>query len=88
MKVSPKHAEIISLHHKTKRIGKLRYSERILRLNDKVYVLGNAKIDKSHQDTLEIRGKKGEKPFLITNIKIYLARVLLETHCSPVCLGF
>jgi hypothetical protein len=67
VKVSPKHAEIISLHHKTKRIGKLRYSERILRLNDKVYVLGNAKIDKSHQDTLEIRGKKGEKPFLITN---------------------
>lgn len=68
IKVSPMHAEIISHRRKTQRRGNLRYSEKTLNLSDKIYILGNAKIDRLVGDKLEIRGAKKERPYLITNL--------------------
>ncbi len=68
IKVSPQDAEIISHRNKTRRQGSIRYTEKILKLLDKVYILGNAKIDRVAGDKLEIRGTKKERPYLITNL--------------------
>jgi len=67
IKVSPQHAEIISHRKKTRRRARLRYTEKTLNLSDKVYILGNAKIDRLTGDQLEIRGANKERPYLITN---------------------
>ncbi len=68
IKISPQYAEIISHRKKTRRRGRLRYTEKTLNLSDKVYILGNAKIDRLVGDKLEIRGGKKERPYLITNL--------------------
>lgn len=68
IKVSPQHAEIISHRKKTRRRGRMRYTEKTLNLSDKVYILGNAKIDRVAGDKLEIRGAIKERPYLITNL--------------------
>ena len=64
----PLHAEIVTKHKKVVREGDYRYTEKVLKLSDKVYVLGNAKIDRDKGDTLVIRADKKEKPYLITNL--------------------
>lgn len=68
IKVSPQHAEIISYRKKTRRRARFRYTEKTLNLSDKVYILGNAKIDRLVGDKLEIRSAKKERPYLITNL--------------------
>jgi len=68
VKVMPANAEVISHHKKVETRGRYRYTEKLLKLADKVYVLGHAKIDRDSGDTLVIRGAKKERPFLITNL--------------------
>ena len=68
IKVAPHNAEIISKHTSSERRGNRRYTEKTIKLSDKVYVLGYAKIDRDVGDKLVIRGAKKERPFLITNL--------------------
>ncbi|WP_185964550.1 LemA family protein [Aliikangiella marina] len=67
IKVMPLHAEVISQHKKVERRGQYRYTEKVLRLDDEVYVLGHTKIDRDVGDKLVFRSNKEDKPFLITN---------------------
>ncbi|MCW8999459.1 MAG: LemA family protein, partial [Kangiellaceae bacterium] len=68
VKVHPQHAEVISHHKETDKRGNRRYTERTIRLSDKVYVLGFSKVDRDTGDSLEIRNDKKQRPFLITNL--------------------
>nr|WP_246722837.1 LemA family protein [Aliikangiella sp. G2MR2-5] len=68
VKVNPKDAELISKHHSSRRNGRLRYREKVIRLEDKIYLLGEARIDHEKGDQLEIRGNNKNTPFLITNL--------------------
>lgn len=68
IKVMPLHAEVVSKHKKTERRGRYRYTEKIIKLDDNVYILGHSKIDRDVGDKLVIRSSKEDKPFLITNL--------------------
>ncbi len=67
VKVFPKDAEIITKHESVITEGKFRYSETVLKLNDKVYILGTAKIDREKGDRLIIRYDSSDSPYLISN---------------------
>jgi len=67
VKVFPKDAEIVTQHEEVEYRGGFRYTEYVLKLSDKVYILGSAKIDREKGDRLIIRSDDGGNPFLITN---------------------
>jgi len=67
IKIIPDKAEVISKNKASERRGNRRYTELTLKLNDKVYLIGQAKIDRDVGDALEIRQEKGS-PFLISNL--------------------
>ncbi len=65
--VDPAKAEMISKHTNKERKHNRRYTETILKTNDKIYLIGNASINKDTGDTLKISHQKSS-PFLITNL--------------------
>jgi hypothetical protein len=80
VEVFPKDAEIVTHHESVEYTGGYRYTEYVLKLNDKVYILGSAKIDRKKGDSLIIRNDSEGNPFLITNYteqKIMLRKAVM-----------
>ncbi|NVJ59560.1 MAG: LemA family protein [Gammaproteobacteria bacterium] len=66
IKVDLLNAEVLSKTKHTERRGSRRYTEKLIEINDKVYLLGPALIDQEKGDKLEIRHEKGT-PYIFTN---------------------
>ena len=67
IRIFPGSAECITQHVETDRVGNRRYTERRLSPGDQLYVLGNAKLDKTTGETLVFGHEKGS-PYIIANI--------------------
>jgi hypothetical protein len=65
--IDAKDAEIISRYDKVERQGRMRYTERTLRMSDPLYAIGQADVDKQQTDRLlMVRGDRSE-PFILSN---------------------
>ena len=68
VKVIPKDAEIITSHTYTKSSGSRRHTERLLKINDPLYVIGKASLATKEQDKLVLATAGKDLPFIISNL--------------------
>jgi hypothetical protein len=68
VKIVPQDAEIITSHSTSRSSGKRSYSESVLKLNDPLYAIGEAKPDPERQDTLHITEAGSKLPFILSNL--------------------
>jgi hypothetical protein len=68
VKVLNEHAEIITEHNKSRTAGNRSYSERVLKIGDPLYVIGEAKPQPAQQDKLQITEAGSKLPFIISNL--------------------
>lgn len=67
VEVLPEKASVITEHSKVVRSGGKRYTEKLLMLDDELYVLGNASTDNIHNNKLSIQYSSKREPFIISN---------------------
>ncbi|MFC3150150.1 LemA family protein [Litoribrevibacter euphylliae] len=68
VKIVPVDAEIITSHSNSRTSGNRSYSEKLLKLNDPLYAIGEAKPDPNQQDKLHITEAGSKLPFILSNL--------------------
>ncbi len=66
--INARDAEIITQHHQSKREGKYRYTERLLRSDDPLYAIGAVSVNKHRSDTLVLGASEYFDPFILSNL--------------------
>ncbi len=68
MKIEPAGAKVYTEHVSRKHMGKWRYEETRLELNDPLYAIGECVIDPEKGDELQLQKPDGDYPFIISNM--------------------
>ncbi len=67
IKVRPRDADVMTKHRITKQSGSLRYTERTLKIDDPMYIIGVAEIDPQRSDRVVIKSGDFHEPFIVSN---------------------
>jgi len=67
IRIDAEKAEVITEHKEIKRSGSFKYTEKVLKLNDSLYVTGCADLDERLGENLHIGWSGDREPFIISN---------------------
>ncbi|GAA3912574.1 LemA family protein [Litoribacillus peritrichatus] len=68
VKIIPEDADVISSHTNSSSSGNRRYTETIVKIDDPLYVIGEAKSQPAQQDKLQITEAGSKLPFIVSNL--------------------